>query len=140
MLDVNQIKEFLPHRYPFLLVDRIVEVEPGRRVVGIKNITVDDLYTMENFNVLSGALQIEIMAQVAGFAVKDLLEDTVDAPFFASIDQARFRKTAVPGDQLRVEVTVKKFKGKVAKFDAVIHINGAIASEATLTCLLGQKF
>ncbi len=140
MLDLNQIKEFLPHRYPFLLVDRIVEVEPGRRVVGIKNITVDDLYTMENFNVFSGALQIEIMAQVAGFAVRDLLEDSVEAPLYASVDRARFRKTAVPGDQLRIEVWVKKFKGKVAKFDAVASIDGEIASEATLTCFLGGKF
>ena len=139
MLDINQIKEFLPHRFPFLLVDRILELEPGKRVVGIKNVTANDFYNNEHFDgnhTMPGVLQIEAMAQVAGFLVKDLLNEKCEIPFFASLDRARFRKNILPGDQLRIEVILKKYKTKTGKFQAIIYVDGEIASEANFTCIL----
>ncbi|HEX3043794.1 MAG TPA: 3-hydroxyacyl-ACP dehydratase FabZ, partial [Bacillota bacterium] len=108
MLDINEIKELLPHRYPVLLVDRIVEIEKGRRVVGLKNITANDFYCNQEYvngeTIYPGALQVETMAQVAGIIILELLDDKQVVPLFASIDQARFRKRIRPGDQLRIEV------------------------------------
>jgi 3-hydroxyacyl-[acyl-carrier-protein] dehydratase len=139
MYDINKIKEILPHRYPFLLIDRIIEIESGHRAVGIKNITTNDFYSMEYFNggqLLSGALQVEMMAQVAAFVVMDMMEDKSQIPLFASIDKARFRKPIEPGDQIRIEVVLKKFKSKTGKFAAKTYIDGELASEAFITCVL----
>ncbi len=142
MLDVNQIKEIIPHRFPFLLVDRVIEVEKGKKAVGIKNVTVNDFFSQtEYFNgqyLLSGALQVEIMAQVAGFIIVDLAgaEEVNCIPLFAGIDKARFRKTAKPGDQLRVEVHLQRYKARTGKFRAKSYINDEIASEAIITCVL----
>jgi 3-hydroxyacyl-[acyl-carrier-protein] dehydratase len=137
--NINKIKEILPHRYPFLLIDRIIEIESGHRAVGIKNITVNDFYSMEYFNgglLLSGALQVEMMAQVSAFVVMDMMEDKSQIPLFASIDKARFRKPIEPGDQIRIEVVLKKFKSKTGKFTAKTYIDDELASEALITCVL----
>jgi 3-hydroxyacyl-[acyl-carrier-protein] dehydratase len=142
-LDINQIKEIIPHRFPFLLFDRIVALEKGKKAVGIKNITVNDFFSQqEYFNseyLLSGALQVEAMGQVAGFIISELAEGTDGVPVFASFDKARFRKTAGPGDQLRIEVQLVKMKAKVCKFNAKAYINDEIASEATFTCMIGLE-
>lgn len=137
--DINEIKELLPHRFPFLLVDRIVEIESGRRAVGIKNVSVNDFYSMEYFNggyLFSGALQVEAMAQVAAFVVMDLMKDQNQIPLFASIDKARFRKPAQPGDQVRIEVVLKKFKANTGKFKAQTFIGDELSGEANITCVL----
>ncbi len=138
MLDINQIKEVLPHRFPFLLVDRIVEIESGKRAVGIKNVTVNDFYLQHEYynSLMPGALQVEAMAQVSAFVVLDLIDDKSQIPLFAAIEKARFRKRAVPGDQLRIEVTLKRFKANIGKFDAITYIGDEIASEAQITCVL----
>jgi 3-hydroxyacyl-[acyl-carrier-protein] dehydratase len=141
MLDINQIKDLIPHRFPFLLVDRIIELDPGKRVVGIKNITVNDFYCQQDFPGkdlgFSGALQVEAMAQVAGFIVMGLVEDKNKLPLLASIEGARFRKVAKPGDQLRIEATLKRYKAGMGKFEVVSYINDEIASEATIGCMIG---
>ncbi|TCL54396.1 3-hydroxyacyl-[acyl-carrier-protein] dehydratase [Hydrogenispora ethanolica] len=139
MLDNLQIKEFLPHRYPFLLVDRILEIETGHHAIGIKNISGNDFYnndTDAGSLVFPGALQVEAMAQVAGFVVKDLLDEECQNPLLASIERVRFRRQARPGDQLRIEVVVKKFKGKIGKFEGKTFIGNEMASEATFSCFL----
>lgn len=141
MLYIEQIKEMLPHRFPFLLVDRIIEIETGKRAVGIKNITCNDYYCHQELLtgdlVFSGALQVEAMAQVSAFVVMDMIEDKTKIPYFASIDGARFRKIAKPGDQLRIEVELLRFKAGSSKFKATTYIDGEVASEATIMCMLG---
>lgn len=141
MLDINQIKEVIPHRFPFLLVDRIIEMESGKRAVGIKNITCNDYYCHQELVtgdlMFSGALQVEAMAQVSAFVVLDMIEDKTKIPYFASIDGARFRKIAKPGDQLRIEAVLLRFKGGSGKFKATTYIDGEVASEATIMCMLG---
>lgn len=140
MLDINEIKDFLPHRFPFLLVDRIIEVESGKRAVGIKNVTANDYYLQQEcyHGIMPGALQVEAMAQVSGFVVFDLIEDKTQIPLFAGIEKARFRKPALPGDQLRIEVILKRFKGNIGKFKATTYIGDEIASEAEVTCVLSK--
>lgn len=141
MLDINEIKKNLPHRFPFLLVDRIVELEVGKRVVGIKNITAGDFFCQQDYfggaPVFSGALQVEAMAQVAGFIVMDLQKDFTKLPLLATVEDARFRRVAKPGDQLRIEAVLKKFKAQTGKFQVTAYIDDEIASEATITCMLG---
>lgn len=139
-LDINQIKEMIPHRFPFLLVDRVLELETGKKAVGIKNVTVNDFFSQqEYFNseyLLFGALQVEAMAQVAGSIIAELSEDPKGIPLFASFDKVRFRKPARPGDQLRIEVQLLKEKAKVYKFGAKTYINDEISSEASFTCMI----
>ena len=140
MLDINQIKAIIPHRFPFLLVDRILEVEKGKRVVGIKNVTVNDYYCQQEYfngeHLFPGPLQVEAMAQVSAFIVMDLINNKNVIPLFAAIESARFRKVVRPGDQLRIEVTLKKFKANTGKFNAVAYIDNEIASEVSFTCMV----
>lgn len=140
MLDINKIKELIPHRYPFLLIDRILEIEQGRRAVGIKNITASDYYCQQHyFNgdcLIPGSLQVEMMGQVAAFVVMDIMEDKDSIPLFAKIDKVRFRKAVQPGDQLRIEVELIKFKAGTGKFKAQVLIDGELTSEAEMTCML----
>jgi len=140
VLNIKEIKEQIPHRYPFLLVDRILEVETGKRAVGIKNITSNDFYCRhEYFNndaLFPGSLQVEAMAQVSAFVVMDLIENKAQVPLLASIDKARFRRIIKPGDQLRIEVTLKRFKVSIAKFTASTYIGTDLASEVEFTCVI----
>jgi 3-hydroxyacyl-[acyl-carrier-protein] dehydratase len=139
LLDINKIKELLPHRYPFLLIDRVIEIEKGKRAVGIKNITASDYYCQQQyFNgdcLIPGSLQVEIMAQIAAFVVMELAEDKSSIPLFAALDKARFRRAIQPGDQLRVEVELLKYKAKTGKFKGKVFIEGELASEAQFTCM-----
>lgn len=140
MLDIEEIKRCLPHRFPFLLVDRVLEVERGRRAVGIKNITANDFYNLQiYFNhdyLFPGALQVEAMAQMAGFIIGAPDCDQEPRIFvLASIDSARFRRPARPGDQLRIEVELKKFKVGVGKFTARSFIGAEVVSEVSFTCM-----
>lgn len=135
MLDIKQIQEILPHRYPFLLVDRILTVEEGRKAVGIKNVSVNEPYFQGHFPgypVMPGVLIIEAMAQVGAVAVLKMPEFAGQIALFAGIDKARFRRQVVPGDQLRIEVEVQKLRGAVGKSYAAAYVGDEMAAEAEL--------
>jgi len=140
MLDNTAIRKVLPHRYPFLLLDEVIEHEHGSRVVGIKSITGNDFFNQEPYcqeeYVFSGVLQIEAMAQVAGIIIRDLVPD--DSCFFllAAISEARFRKVVRPGDQLRMELKLEKYRSTTAKFQATSYVGEELVGEAKLTCMI----
>jgi len=135
MLNSEHIQELLPHRYPFLLVDRIVEMEPGKRVVGIKNVTVNEPFFQGHFPgkpVMPGVLIIEAMAQVGAVGILALPEFQGKIALFAGIDKARFRRQVVPGDQLRIEVNVIRLRGSVGKSEAKAYVGEDLVAEAEL--------
>src|SRR5487761_598836 len=133
ILDTNEIQKILPHRYPFLLVDAIIEMERLNRVVGIKNVTINENYFAGHFPgqpVMPGVLIVESMAQTGGFL---LLQEVPDREkkllYFVAIDGARFRRPVIPGDQLRVEVTVVTWRGNLCKLEGKAAVNGELAAE-----------
>ena len=141
MIEINEIKTMLPHRYPFLLVDRILELIPNQRVVAIKNVTVNENFFNGHFPakpVMPGVLIIESMAQAAGLVMLSKDEHKGKIPYFTGIDNARFRKTVVPGDQLLIEVEVIRLKGSVGKAKAVAKVDNQVAAEAELMFILGE--
>jgi 3-hydroxyacyl-[acyl-carrier-protein] dehydratase len=142
ILDINEIRTILPHRYPFLLVDRIVELD-GERIVGIKNVTLNEPFFIghfPDFPVMPGVLIVEAMAQVAGVLVlKNITDRHKKLVFLAAIENARFRKPVVPGDTLRVEMTVIKRKLSVAKMAGRATVDGQLVAEAEVMCKLADK-
>ncbi len=134
MMDVTEIQQILPHRYPFLLVDRILEIEPGKRIVGLKNVTVNEEFFMGHFPgkpVMPGVLIIEAMAQVGGILLLREVEDRdKKLVYFMGIDEARFRRPVVPGDQLRFEVDVLKRKATTCKLQGKAFVEGQLVAEA----------
>jgi 3-hydroxyacyl-[acyl-carrier-protein] dehydratase len=142
ILDINEIRQILPHRYPFLLVDRILELEP-ERIVGIKNVTVNEPFFnghFPEFPVMPGVLIVEAMAQTAGVLVlKSIPDRDSKLVLLVSIDAARFRRPVVPGDQLRIEMTVIRRKGSVAKMAGRATVNGLLVAEAEVMCKLEDK-
>lgn len=141
-MDVNEIRQILPHRYPFLLVDKIIELE-AERVVGIKNVTVNEPFFtghFPDFPVMPGVLIVEAMAQTAGILVlKSIPDRDRKLVLLVSVDAARFRKPVVPGDQLRLEMHVIKRKGTVAKMAGKAYVDGALVAEAEVMCKLEDK-
>lgn len=134
-MNINQIQEILPHRYPFLLVDRIESVEDGRKAVGIKNVSANEPYFQGHFPgypIMPGVLIIEAMAQVGAVAILKMPEFAGKIALFAGIDKARFRRQVVPGDQLRIEVEVLKLRGAVGKSYAAAYVGEEMAAEAEL--------
>ena len=140
MLDNASIRAVLPHRYPFLLVDKVIEHKPGSMAVGIKNITGNDFYNQEPYckeeYVFSGALQIEAMAQVAGIIIRDLVPDESKFFLLAAVTDARFRKVVRPGDQLRMILKLEKHKAATAKFQATSYVGEELVGEAKITCMI----
>lgn len=135
MMDINGIKELLPHRYPFLLVDRVLELEPGQKAVGLKNVTVNEPFFAGHFPdypVMPGVLIVEALAQLAAITVLSLEEYRTRRPLFAGIDGARFRRQVVPGDVLRLEVEIIRLRGKVGKCRGVASVDGETAAECEL--------
>ena len=135
MLDINDIKNILPHRYPFLLVDRIIELEPGKRVVGLKNVTANEEYFNGHFPgypVMPGVLIIEALAQTGAVGVLSMDEYKGELVLFAGIDKVKFRRQVVPGDQLRLEVEVTKLRGRVGKCQAKAFVGEELAVEGEL--------
>jgi 3-hydroxyacyl-[acyl-carrier-protein] dehydratase len=138
-LEAADIMRILPHRYPFLLVDRIVELEPGRRVVGIKQVTANEPQFTGHFPgrpIMPGVLMVEALAQTAGVCVMTLDDYRGKLGLFAGIDECRFRRMVLPGDTLRLEVTVEKLRGMFGRVRAVASVDGEVAVEATLSIII----
>lgn len=141
MMDILQIMHYLPHRYPFLLVDKIIDMKQGESIVGIKNVTFNEPFFQGHFPgqpIMPGVLIVEAMAQVAGIAAFSTGMEG-KAVYFMSIEKAKFRRPVVPGDQLRLEVKVLQHRGKVWKFSGAAVVDGKIASEAEFTAMLTDK-
>ncbi|WP_100332456.1 3-hydroxyacyl-ACP dehydratase FabZ [Bacillus xiapuensis] len=139
MLDIQQIKEIIPHRYPFLLVDRILEVEEGKRAVGIKNVTGNEEFFNGHFPdypVMPGVLIIEALAQVGAVAMLIKEENRGKLGFLAGVDKCRFKRQIRPGDQLRLEVEMIRFRGAIGKGKASATVDGELACEAEITFAL----
>ena len=134
-IEINEIMEILPHRYPFLLVDRIVEYDAEKRIVGIKNVTINEPFFQGHFPgqpVMPGVLQMEALAQVAGILLNKMFGGEGKISYFAAIDNARFRRPVVPGDQLRLEVDVIKAKPRLSKVHAEAFVGDQLVSSADL--------
>ena len=143
IFDSIGIQKILPHRYPFLLVDTIVEMERLKRIVGLKNVSINESYFQGHFPgkpVMPGVLIIEGMAQTGGLLLLlEIPDREKKLLYFAAVDEARFRRPVVPGDQLRMEVTVLKWRVKFCKLHGVATVNGELAAEATLKCMLVDR-
>jgi len=141
-MDVEEITAILPHRYPMLMVDRITEITE-EKVVGLKNVTFNEPYFtghFPGFPVMPGVLIIEAMAQVAGILVGKLAPHTLGKiMFLASVEEAKFRKPVVPGDQLLIEMRLVRLKTSIAKMQGVATVDGQVVAEATLMCKLTDR-
>jgi len=136
MMEIAEILDILPHRYPFLLVDRILEVEKGKRAVGLKNVTVNEPFFQGHFPgrpIMPGVLILEAMAQVGGILLLHDFEDRhKKLIYFTGIDHAKFRRPVVPGDQLRMEVEILKLRSWTCKLRATATVEGQLAAEAEI--------
>ena len=143
ILDSVAIQNILPHRYPFLLVDTVIELERLKRIVSLKNVTVNEIYFQGHFPgkpILPGVLIIEAMAQTGGILLLSEVPDRDNKLFMlAAISEARFRRPVVPGDQLRIEATVLKWRVKYCMLQAQATVNGDLAAEAVLRCMLVDR-
>ncbi len=141
-MDIKEIHKFLPHRYPFLLVDRILEINPGNKATGIKNVTCNEEFFQGHFPgnpIMPGVLMIEALAQVAGLLAFRSGASAGKAVYFMSIERAKFRKPVVPGDQLKLEVTILQQRGNVWKFSGNASVEEKVAAEAEFTAMVTNK-
>ena len=144
MIEIEEIMKILPHAYPFLLVDRIVEIEPEKRIVGIKNVTYNEPFFPGHFPgrpIMPGVLIVEAMAQAAGVLVFQSLpnEKHGQAVYFLGIDNVRFRKPVTPGDQLRLELEITKHRQAIWGFKGKALVDGKLVAEAELLAMLGDE-
>jgi beta-hydroxyacyl-ACP dehydratase FabZ len=141
--NIQTILDFLPHRYPFLLVDRIIEYEPDERIVGLKNVTINEPFFQGHFPgipIMPGVLIIEAMAQVGGVLVfKSLPDRERKLVFFMGIEKARFRRPVRPGDQLRIEMTVVKVKTRFGKLCGKAYVEGRLVAESDIMFTLVDR-
>ena len=143
-MTIEEIKEYLPHRYPFLLIDRVLSFEAGKRIVALKNVTVNEPFFpghFPHFAVMPGVLIVEAMAQAAAVLSLKSLGHKNDGKwvyYFVGIDGARFKRPVTPGDQLTLEVLAGRSGRGMAKFSAVARVGGAVAAEAELLCALRE--
>jgi len=141
MFTIREIMDLLPHRYPFLLVDRVVEWEPGKRIVGIKNVTINEPFFEGHFPghpIMPGVLIIEAIAQVGGILALKSMGGGKRIAYFAGIDGCKFRRTVVPGDQLRLEVDVLARKGPVWKMHGKALVDGVLAAKADVIATIPE--
>jgi len=142
-MDINEIQSIIPHRYPFLLIDRIVEIEPLKRIVAIKNVTINEPFFQGHFPgapVLPGVIIIEAMAQAGAVLLfREVPDRTSKLLYFTSIEEAKFRKPVGPGDQLRIEVSVIKYKMGYAKLRAEARVEGQLVTEAIIASVLVDR-
>ena len=142
MLDIHQILAKLPHRYPFLMVDRVLEIESGKRILALKNVSINEPYFMGHFPrrpVMPGVMMLEAMAQAAALLTFESMGVELDDDsvyYFAGIDAARFKRPVEPGDQLMLDVTLDRVKVGIYKFSGKASVAGALAAEAQLTCTM----
>lgn len=142
MLNIDEIKSIIPHRYPFLLVDRIEELEINKRAVGIKNVTINEPYFQghfPDFPVMPGVLIVEALAQVGAVAILSAEENRGRLAFFAGIDGVRFREQVRPGDTLRLEVEFTRIKGSIGKGHGIAYVGDKVACEGDLMFALQKK-
>jgi beta-hydroxyacyl-ACP dehydratase FabZ len=145
MMNIHEIMEFLPHRYPFLLIDRILEFEENKRIVGMKNVTINEPFFQGHFPghpIMPGVLLIEAMAQTGGvMALKSLPEGEAKKKvlYFMSIDKAKFRKPVIPGDQVRFELELIKNRGNIKSFKAEAKVDGGVVAEAEMMAMIVDK-
>jgi len=143
LLDIKEIQKILPHRPPFLLVDRIIEMEPRKRVVGLKNVTMNEAFFMGHFPgypIMPGVLIVEAMAQTGGVLVlSDVPDRERKLVLFAGIEEAKFRQPVVPGDQLRLELEVLTLRKTVVKMRAQATVDGRLVAEATIMCVIVER-
>jgi len=149
-MDIGQIMKILPHRYPFLLVDRILELVPRERIVGLKNVTINEHFFPGHFpghHVMPGVLILESMAQVAGILAYAGVDDLDDVErsmqdkvlYFMSIDKVKFRRPVVPGDQLRQEVILTRHRGNIASFEGKAYVGDVMVAEAVMKAMLVER-
>ena len=142
-LDVNEIQKVLPHRYPFLLVDAIVELEPLKRIVGLKNVTINEPWFVGHFPgypIMPGVLIVEAMAQTGGvLLLRDVPDRDRKLVLFTAIDEAKFRHPVLPGDQLRMELEVLTLRNTVCKMRARATVDGRLVAEAVIMCIIADR-
>jgi 3-hydroxyacyl-[acyl-carrier-protein] dehydratase len=142
MTDIREIMKILPHRYPFLLVDRIISIEKGQKLVGVKNVTMNEPFFQGHFPgnpIMPGVLTVEGMAQAAGILAYYSSEASYKSVYFMSIEKAKFRKPVVPGDQLRFEISLLHRRNNVWKFSGEAFVEDKVVSEAEFTAMMSDK-
>lgn len=144
MMEIKEIMNILPHAYPFLLVDRIIEIEPGKRIVGIKNVTYNEPFFPGHFPgrpIMPGVLIVEAMAQTAGVLVCNSLseEERNKLVYFLGMDNVKFRKPVIPGDQLHLELEITKHRQSIWGFKGKALVDGKVVAEAELLAMLGEE-
>jgi beta-hydroxyacyl-ACP dehydratase FabZ len=142
-MDILEIQSLIPHRYPFLLIDRIVEIEPLKRIVAIKNVTMNEPFFQGHFPgapVMPGVLIIEAMAQAGAVLLfREVPDREHKLMYFAAIEEARFRKPVTPGDQLRLEIEVIKYRSGYGKLRGKAYVDGVVVCEAIVTSVTADK-
>ena len=141
-LSIDEIMKLLPHRYPMLLVDRIIECDDQKKIVGIKNVTVNEPFFQGHFPgvpVMPGVLQIEAMAQAGGILLNRIADMAGKIPYFMAIDKAKFRKVIKPGDQMRIEVEIANLRSRAVRLAGKVLVDNSLASEAELLCMMTDQ-
>lgn len=143
LLDINEIQKFLPHRYPFLMIDRVLEMERYKRIVALKSVTINEGFFQGHFPgkpVMPGVLILESMAQAGGLL---LLQEIPDRDkkimYLASMSDVKFRRPVIPGDQLRLEVNILTWKGDLCKIEAKAFVDGNLTAEARMLCVMADR-
>lgn len=141
ILDSNQIQEIIPHRYPFLLIDRVIELNPGHNAVAIKNVTVNEDFFNGHFpqeHVMPGVLIVEALAQTGAVTILSMEENKGKLAYFAGIDKCKFKQKVIPGDTLKLEATVVNRKGPIGIAEGIASVNGKVVCHAVLKFAIGN--